>query len=380
MNITYVVDMFPKTSETFIANEVEEHINNNHNVNVLSLEKTPNKIDIKIKKVNYLDKISVKKTSLVDMIKLYPELITFVIDKENRYWIKCAYFFSKFCGKTEIIHAQFAGNNARIAFFLSKMIGVPFVLTMHSYDLFSPPSRKRLIKIMKYADKLIVPSYKNRSYIIDNFKINPEKISVIRACARKNKLKKEKKPKEILTVSRLTEKKGIIYLIEAIRIIKNKKPDIKLIIIGDGELRKGLEKKTKERGLHSNIKFLGEMQGREIQKHLKKAAIFALPCITASNKDVDICPLSIQEAMRAGVPVITTKAGSIPELITEKEGFIVKEKSPEEIAKAIERIMKNNREASIKSEKAKKKVERDFDITKEVEKLEEIYKNLIKND
>lgn len=119
--------------------------------------------------------------------------------------------------------------------------------------------------------------------------------------------------KVILFVGRLAEKKGVTYLIEAMKLI-----DALLVIIGDGPLKKELEQQGRQVDQFSGwnkIKFLGAKTHEELKIIYASADVFAAPSVTARGGDQEGLPTVILEAMASKLPVIATKTGGIPQLI-----------------------------------------------------------------
>ncbi|HBW33808.1 MAG TPA: colanic acid biosynthesis glycosyltransferase WcaL, partial [Nostoc sp. UBA8866] len=137
----------------------------------------------------------------------------------------------------------------------------------------------------------------------------------------------------IATTGRLVEKKGIEYVIKAVaQVIKNY-PDIEYNIIGDGELKTHFEKLIFELNLSQNVKLLGWKQQKEIVDILDKCHIFVAPSVTGKDGNQDAPVNTLKEAMAMGLPVISTRHGGIPELVTDGvSGFLVPERDAEAIA------------------------------------------------
>jgi len=115
---------------------------------------------------------------------------------------------------------------------------------------------------------------------------------------------KNRKIKKIYFVGRLVNYKGIEYLIDAINLLSIKRRDFRLIIIGDGPLRKKLQKMVENMFLEDFIEFRGNLDNKMLLKQMEKDCdIFVLPSIYRS----EALGLSVIEAMALGKPVITTK-------------------------------------------------------------------------
>ncbi len=139
-----------------------------------------------------------------------------------------------------------------------------------------------------------------------------------------------KKPKKIklITVCRLIKRKGLEYLILALKDL-----DIELDIIGQGPELDNLMKLSKSLGVKVN--FLGYVKHDELPKYYKKSSIFVLPSLYEGMSN------SILEAMASGLPIITTNTGGTQELIHDN-GIIIKKKSVSSITKALNILINNN--------------------------------------
>ncbi|MFA9375898.1 MAG: glycosyltransferase family 4 protein [Lachnotalea sp.] len=139
--------------------------------------------------------------------------------------------------------------------------------------------------------------------------------------------------KIILFVGRLAEKKGVTYLIEAM-----KQVEATLIIAGGGPLEEELKKQASEQG--NKIRFIGAKTHQELKTIYASSDLFVAPSVTAKDGDKEGFGLVILEAMASGLPVVASNSGGIPDLLTDGvEGFLTKEKDSEEIAVSINKIL-----------------------------------------
>lgn len=130
------------------------------------------------------------------------------------------------------------------------------------------------------------------------------------------------------TVARLAPTKGLSYLIEAFRSVKEKKPSAHLVLVGDGPCKAELEEQASNMSCANAIHFLGHRDN--IEQLLKGMDIFVLPSIAEGM------PLSILEAMAAGVPCIATNVGGIPEIINSPDvGTLVQPKDSKALSEAM---------------------------------------------
>jgi phosphatidylinositol alpha-1,6-mannosyltransferase len=143
----------------------------------------------------------------------------------------------------------------------------------------------------------------------------------------------------LIFVGRLVDEKGVEDFIRAIGLAKSKLPDLTALIIGEGQDREAFEQLTKSLNLDQAITFTGWIDPGKIPDYLSIADIFIGPSRISENGWKEAQGLTFLEAMAANTPVIATRTGGITDFITDGEtGLLVKERSPEEIAVAIEKI------------------------------------------
>jgi colanic acid/amylovoran biosynthesis glycosyltransferase len=131
----------------------------------------------------------------------------------------------------------------------------------------------------------------------------------------------------VVTVARLVEKKGVLYLCEAVSQMLRQNIPIELEIIGDGPLQQTLERFVADRGVAEHIHIRGRRDKAYVQAALGRADVFALPSVTAADGDQEGIPVSLMEAMASGVPCLSTFHSGIPELIEDGEsGWLVPER------------------------------------------------------
>jgi glycosyltransferase involved in cell wall biosynthesis len=174
--------------------------------------------------------------------------------------------------------------------------------------------------------------------------------------------------KIIGAISNLYPTKGLNYLIEAARLLRDKNPELKIIfvVIGEGQERSSLKDLIKKYNLE-NIFFLAGRISRAFQ-YIPGFDIFAMPSVKEG------LPYALLEAMAGGAPIIASKVGGIPETIVHnKTGLIVKPKDSQELAEKILYLLNNDEEAKKMGEQAQKKVKQKFPLDKMVKKTKEIY-------
>ncbi|MDI6591922.1 MAG: glycosyltransferase family 4 protein [Patescibacteria group bacterium] len=236
-----------------------------------------------------------------------------------------------------------------------------------------------------FKDKIIVNSEIDRESAIKSKIAPPEKIVKIYNGIDVNNLDflSKEKARNILvknlsfnikdgiiigTVANFYKTKGLKYLIEAANLLKNK-TEISFLLIGEGKERSKLEALIKKKGLEDNFFLLGRISNA--YRYFKAFDVFVLPSLKEGF------PWVILEAMGAGLPIIATRTGALPEIIENGiNGILVEPKDSQALALAIKKILENKKLAEKFGQNAKERVKQKFSLKKMLERTEKIYKEI----
>ena len=176
----------------------------------------------------------------------------------------------------------------------------------------------------------------------------------------------------LLYFGRVEHEKGIDILLKSFAKVLQKFPDLKLHLIGEGNYKDLSKRLCEELEVNSNVIFYGWKEKHEIQKIMKGCHLCVLP------SRIESFGLTIAEAMAAGIPLISTKAGAIPEIMKDKEtGVLVPSEDIVALTKAmiyaLETMDKMQNMAKAAREMVKEKFSWDLSANKHIE----IYKSLL---
>jgi glycosyltransferase involved in cell wall biosynthesis len=160
----------------------------------------------------------------------------------------------------------------------------------------------------------------------------------------------------LITIGRLHASKGHDVLLRAVKLLRDRGADVNLCLCGAGGERENLEKLVAGLGIPDRVKFLGSLSEDQLIEQLKASDAFAL----ASHAE----PLGVvyMEAMAMGVPTIGTAAGGVGEIISSNvDGILVPPNNPEQLADAIEGLMKDENRRRILASAGREKIVREFD-------------------
>ena len=124
-------------------------------------------------------------------------------------------------------------------------------------------------------------------------------------------------PVRFVSVGRMVEKKGFDDAIAGFANFQSQPdaPSASLTLIGNGPMKRSLERQAAKAGLAEKIRFAGLIPIEQVAAELNAAHIFVLPSRTAADGDMEGIPVAIMEAMAQGMPVLTTRHSGIPELV-----------------------------------------------------------------
>ncbi|KPK06592.1 MAG: hypothetical protein AMS20_04410 [Gemmatimonas sp. SG8_28] len=243
------------------------------------------------------------------------------------------------------LHAHFAHDPTTVALLASGLSGVPFSFTAHAVDIYKAGVSRRLLAGKIDAARFVVTvSDFNKRYLGNVAPRAADKVVRIY-----NGIDLERfapngtmpqAPFRIVTVARLVEKKGLLVLVEACRLLRDRGVPFACDIIGKGIMRPVIERRIKEAGLRKHVRLLGPRTQDEVRERYHASHLYVLPCIVAANGNRDGLPVSLVEALASGLPVVTTPVTGIPEVVRDRHnGLLVPSGDPAALADAIESLV-----------------------------------------
>ena len=173
---------------------------------------------------------------------------------------------------------------------------------------------------------------------------------------------------------RLIAKKGILTTLKALQQVVKTHPHIKYILCGEGPMVDKIRQEITARGLDKNVELRGWLDQRSLLAQYEKAHAFFHPSELTQGQDQEGIPNSMLEAMATGLPVVATRHGGIPEAVTHDfDGLLVGERSPNELATAIQRLIEEPGLLSKLSCNAATSVREQFGAPSQIARLEDHY-------
>ncbi len=276
--------------------------------------------------------------------------------------------------KIEAIHAHWLLPQGLIAALVKMLTGTPFLVTAHGGDVFGLQGRfavalKRLV-LAKAAGVTVV----SRALAAKVRELAPATpLEIIPMGVDGELFKPEHKDPNLrerlgisgpflLFVGRLSEKKGVRYLLEAMPAVLRKFPEAKLVLIGQGELADSLRFLVRELVIAERVIFLGAVPNRELPGYYATADLFIGPSVTAGGGDMEGFGLTFVEAGLSGATLVGTDSGGIRDIIESGEtGFMVREKDAADLAATLLRLIADPSTCAMVGAEARRRFLASFD-------------------
>jgi colanic acid/amylovoran biosynthesis glycosyltransferase len=415
MKIAFVLDQFPRLSETYFLEQIVGLLRAGHEVDIIAtipggqpkVHPDVERFDL-LARTHYtglpaddaaplvaagrraLAHLASTPHTLLKLLNL-PAYGCMTVDHFTRV-VHGAALFSRL-GDTsyDIVHCHYGPNGLMGASL--RQLGIlrgRIVTTFHGSDAYVYPAKWR------------VPVYEYLFRNIDLCTVSTDymKNTVLRLGARAEQVQKlpvgldlkkftfqarapgEDGVVELVTVARLAEKKGLEYAIRAVARVCQSSRDarIRYRIAGDGPRRRPLQDLIHRLGMENHIELLGWLDQTETAALLADSHIFLLPSVTARDGNKEGQALVIQEAQAMGLPVISTVHNGIPEgMLDGESGILVPERDVAALAAAIQTLVSQPESWPEMGRAGRAFVEKNYDIDMLNRKLIGMYEALIRS-
>ncbi len=279
------------------------------------------------------------------------------------------------------LHGHFAHSPTSVTIFASLLSGTPFSFTAHAKDIYTS-SKDKLKRKIERAEFVTTCTSHNEEYLKHVAGNSSTPIFCIYHGIDIGLFQQQKRkthplpPYQLLTIARLTEKKGLPTLYKALKILHDKGIPFGHTLIGDGDDREKILSIISSSALDKSCKWIGTQTHEEVLHHFRKSDLFVLACEIAQSGDRDGIPNVLVESLAMGVPALSTEISAIPEiLLNERTGLTVPPSDPEALAEAIIRMVTDGDLRQRLITNGRKYVETEFDNKKWVRNLGELFLN-----
>ncbi len=243
------------------------------------------------------------------------------------------------------IHGHFAHSPTSVTMFAALLSGLPFSFTAHAKDIYTS-NPEQLKEKIRLAEFVATCTEYNQRYLEGLRTDQSTPIYCIyhgidlKLFSQTSDHSRCNPPYRLLTVARMTEKKGLPTIYKALKLLKDRGLVFQHTLIGDGDDREAVTTLIDELSLSKYCSCLGTRTHTEVLKQFEKSDLFVLGCEIAKNGDRDGIPNVLVESLAMGVPALSTTVSAVPEiLLNDQTGITVPPSNPEAMADGIQRIL-----------------------------------------
>lgn len=346
--IAYVLNTFPKVSETFIANELAELARRGVELRMLSLRPPVDEL-----RHGVVERAGLMRWVSYDVAGFAAELERF---------------------RPQLIHAHFARQATAKARTLATALGVPYSFTAHRYDIYSRPPEDFHERAMA-AGAVITVAEANADYISSNFGVPRERIDIIPCGVDTERFTpggEKLEPPHLVCVARLEPVKNHAVLLQACALLRSRGVPFRCVLLGDGSAQAQVEAERARLGLDDLVLMPGAAEQDEVRDWLRRSAV----CVLSS--DSEGMPVSLMEAAACGLPAVATAVGGVPEQILDGvTGFVVPPRNPAALADALATLLADARLRTRLGEAAHAEAQRRFSIGHQVDRMMDVWQRML---
>ena len=270
------------------------------------------------------------------------------------------------------LHAHSLHTPASVTRYAALLRGIPWTGSAHAKDIWTTPEWEKREKLAS-CEWLVTCTAVNHAHLAAL--APPGRVELVYHgldLSRFSPIERSaggKSPIVILSVGRLVEKKGTDVLLDALALLPNDL-DWRLVHAGGGPLKESLERRARALGIAERIAWRGARTQTELLAEYRAADLFALASRVARDGDRDGLPNVLAEAQSQGLACVATRVSGIPELIEHGQtGLLVASEEPEELAAAIESLLRDPARRRALGEAGRQRVAQKFGLEANIARL-----------
>ncbi|WP_317930040.1 glycosyltransferase family 4 protein [Halioxenophilus sp. WMMB6] len=260
------------------------------------------------------------------------------------------------------VHAHYSTNTAAVAMLCRELGGPTFSFTVHGPDEFDAPYHSSMpLKVAKAAFVVAITDFCKSQIVRYSSYDHWHKIKVFRCGIATDEFTPSNHTfddnYQLVCVARMSGLKGQMLFPEAIAPLTEKYPKLKIVLVGDGDIRPLLEAKIKELQLENFFDLCGWQSNKEVHRIVGESRALILASFAEG------LPIVFMEAFALGRPAVATYIAGIPELIDEECGWVVPAGSIQRLTEALDKVLAASpAELEAKGAEGRRRVEQQHDI------------------
>jgi glycosyltransferase involved in cell wall biosynthesis len=382
-HIGYVLKVFPRVSETFIANEMVAMEGLGTEVTTFSLHASDGAARHAVlrQKRGPTIQVDAAPTPSEDAVRRTANDLAsrFALGEDERRrllprkYVRLALQLADLAVERRVthLHAHFASRATHVAALVAAMTGLPYTFTAHAKDLYHRDVDAEALRWkLAHARHCITVTDYNRAYLERLVAAMPgQGDKIVRLYNGVDLDRFRAAPPAsgdapvILAIGRLVPKKGFAVLVDACRLLRDGGLQFRCEIVGGGPEEAALRAAINAVQLGDCVRLLGVMSSEEVAERLRQATVVTLPCIVADDGNVDALPTVLLEAMATGRAAVSTTISGIPEIVVSGQtGLLVRPGDAPALADALATICADPLLAATMGARGRNRCEQLFDL------------------
>ncbi|HYY33050.1 MAG TPA: glycosyltransferase [Gaiellaceae bacterium] len=263
------------------------------------------------------------------------------------------------------LHAHWASTTSTVAMVAAEIAGIPWSLTAHRWDIAEDNLLRAKAARACFVRAISAHGAQELSVLVGNAGSAPWVLHMgVRLALPRPLEQRAGEPLRVLTAARFVEKKGHVFLLEAVGLLRERGVPLRLELAGEGPLEAELRQKVLDLRLADEVVFLGRVSHETLLSDMRggRWGATALASIVTADGQLEGIPVSLIEALGCGLPAVATEVGGIPELLGDGAGLLVPPADPEALAEALALLSEDPALAQAVAERGRKRVEDDFSV------------------
>jgi glycosyltransferase involved in cell wall biosynthesis len=389
---------FPIWSQTFVYQELSQLMANGFALRFLYWEQNPQEyIPTQFSKLwrarrpllprwtvwqrdyaHYAERMPEKITALVDMLCRASGMKEQELRSNNHFFEAFSFTRMVEAYRPAYLHSYFFYEGTLFTFVASYLLNIPRGVSCYADHMMKDYALKMISLHLQQCSLVVATSHRIKQELLgiapdidpDRILVKPNAIDMRNFPAVSAGEPEEGQPYCLVCVSRIEPKKGLQYLVEAVRILRDRQIPVEVHLLGgvddnpnSKEYARSLDTRIDDLKLNKVMHLEGLKTHDEIKQYFAKAHLFVAPFVETDSGDKDGIPTALLEAMAAGLPVVATNAGSILEVVENgRDGIIVPQRDPLALANAIETLLRDPHRRRQLAQEATDTVRHRFDV------------------
>jgi glycosyltransferase involved in cell wall biosynthesis len=277
------------------------------------------------------------------------------------------------------LHSYFFYDRSLMALVASYLLDIPRGISCYADHLLKDYELKVVPLHLELCDVVIATSERIKQELLDiapqanpnRILVKPNAIDTEHFVSLERAEPEANAPFRLVCVSRIEPKKGLLYLVEAVHLLRQRGLRVEAHLVGttddwseaSRDYKRKLDQRISELDLWGTVHLEGRQNAEGVLRFLRLAHLFVAPFVETESGDKDGIPTAVLEGMATGLPAVATDAGSITEVIDDgRDGVLVPQRDAVALANAIEDLLRDPDRRRWLSREAVDKVRRRFDV------------------